>query len=785
MSARRAFVEPGGPKETIMTRRLSLCWLLVLVTASTAGAEFQLNSLGSSYPVTPAVVADPSGIVTAVWSREDPTTYAEAMLARRFTTAGTFLAPEFQVNTSPTGAYTHYPTVATDGSGNLVFFWRATDGIQSRLYLSDGTPLFPSEFTVVAPTSSLGTAAAIGRGALNVVTTWATFTTGNNSAVFASMNFGAPFQVNGQNGFGVVDAVDIAQDASGNFVIVWQSSVDSFSRVDVFGRRFDVNGTALGPEFQISQAADVTDNPAVAVDAVGNFMAVWRRRNESTVYARRYASNGVALGPEFRVDSETSPYSYPGNADVAALADGSFVVTWSATSRIRSNRYAANGSLLRHCDSLDSNSTRYAATSAITATPDGGFAVVWDGGTAQQGLFGPYVSAWDVYAQGGAPCGGGFDMDGDGVCDSFDNCPCAYNPDQRNTDAQGGGDVCDPCPSSAADTCDQAKSASATIGSGGGTLRAGDVTVTFPPGALGAPMSVSITSLPASEFGVGTQGPVFDIVKLQPENVAFAQPVTLTFGWPDTDNDGYVDGTANPKVQERDLRVYRNGQLVTRQCDAPSCGAAQCTASNTCALGVGPAGACCSASGNTWTVPVTAFSEYLLLELPCPAHASDLACTGGAGKLTIKDNLNDVRDALVWSDQFLGATIGAYGNPTVDDGDDYAFCLYDEAAGGLLASARIPAGGTCGRSSCWKASPTALRYKRSDTLPEGISSLVLGASRTGKGKITLKGKGASLAMPSPPLQMPLLAALRSGNGSCWATSINNVQRNQTGLFKGF
>src|SRR6266699_1400646 len=38
------------------------------------------------------------------------------------------------------------------------------------------------------------------------------------------------------------------------------------------------------------------------------------------------------------------------------------------------------------------------------------------------------------------------DCDNDGVPDPIDNCPCVFNPDQRDTDGDGIGDACDNCP---------------------------------------------------------------------------------------------------------------------------------------------------------------------------------------------------------------------------------------------------------------------------------------------------------------------------------------------------
>ena len=41
-------------------------------------------------------------------------------------------------------------------------------------------------------------------------------------------------------------------------------------------------------------------------------------------------------------------------------------------------------------------------------------------------------------------CGGGGDLDGDGLADRSDNCPSLANPDQTDANADGFGDACVP-----------------------------------------------------------------------------------------------------------------------------------------------------------------------------------------------------------------------------------------------------------------------------------------------------------------------------------------------------
>lgn len=86
-----------------------------------------------------------------------------------------------------------------------------------------------------------------------------------------------------------------------------------------------------------------------------------------------------------------------------------------------------DGEILVYCRS------GYRSNLAANFLDDNGFLYVYD-------MLGGF-SAW-LWEKAGC-----VDSDGDGVNDDLDNCPDFYNPTQRDSDGDGGGDTCDPnCP---------------------------------------------------------------------------------------------------------------------------------------------------------------------------------------------------------------------------------------------------------------------------------------------------------------------------------------------------
>src|SRR5262249_13096433 len=131
----------------------------------------------------------------------------------------------------------------------------------------------------------------------------------------------------------------VAMDADGDFAIVWNGSGPG-DGAGIFAQRYEAAGMAEGGEFRVNTyTSSIQYVPAVAMDTHGDFVVAWVSNQDggsgtaggNGIYAQRYDAAGTAQGTEFRVnDFTTGSQFFP---RVAADADGDFVVTWTSPSQ--------------------------------------------------------------------------------------------------------------------------------------------------------------------------------------------------------------------------------------------------------------------------------------------------------------------------------------------------------------------------------------------------------------------------------------------------------------------
>jgi hypothetical protein len=277
--------------------------------------------------------------------------------------------PEFRVNTHTPDVQT-LPATAMDSAGDFVVVWQSraqdqptgtAEGVYGQRYDSSGTP----------------------RGAEFLV---------NNTVLGNQMR------------------PQVATDAAGNFVVVWESP--DASGVGIFARRYDAAGVPQGAEFGVNATtAGPQTYPVVAMDADGEFVVAWVSFGQDLpgtdgVYAQRYSKSGVALGGEFRVNTRVaSQQRFP---TVAMSAAGDFVVAWSGdlqdpdnSTGIYAQRYDAAGATRGGEFRVNAYTVSDQFEPAAAMDADGDFVVTWHG-YEQGGNYGVFARRFDSTGAAGA-----------------------------------------------------------------------------------------------------------------------------------------------------------------------------------------------------------------------------------------------------------------------------------------------------------------------------------------------------------------------------------------------
>ena len=201
---------------------------------------------------------------------------------------------------------------------------------------------------------------------------------------------GGEFQVNTYTQT-FVGYPDVGMASTGDFVVVWQSYNQDGAYSGAFGQRVDAAGVRLGAEFQVSTyTVGFQGIPRVAVNSGGGFVVVWSHEND--VFARRFNVGGVALGPPFEVDQQ------PGTRYnlLAVAGNDAFVVAWEATNSdgggtgLLARRFDSSGTAQGGEFQVNTYTPGNQSYPAVATQADGDFVVVWrsaqDGN--QFGIFG-------------------------------------------------------------------------------------------------------------------------------------------------------------------------------------------------------------------------------------------------------------------------------------------------------------------------------------------------------------------------------------------------------------
>ena len=320
-----------------------------------AGSEYQVNTYTTSNQINPKVASDSNGDYVVVWQSYGQDGSGYGIYAQQYNAAGVPQGSEFQVNTS-TGGNQQNPSVAMDASGDFVVAWETYGyhgsgfGIYAQQYNASGTP------------------------------------------------YGSQFQVNAST-TGIMQNPSVAMDATGDFVVAWQNYAnDGSGEYDLYAQQYTAGGAVgqrtAGQHLHDGRAV----NPAVAMDAAGDFVVAWQGYGRcramastpsNTPAARPRGTSLVSTAPRQPSSSRRRwPWTRPATSSslgVPMAADGSGYGVFA-------QQYTANGGIEGHQFLVNTYTAGNQTAPSMSMDAAGSFIVAWQS-SGQDG------SGYGIYAQ--------------------------------------------------------------------------------------------------------------------------------------------------------------------------------------------------------------------------------------------------------------------------------------------------------------------------------------------------------------------------------------------------
>ncbi|MDB5988470.1 MAG: hypothetical protein JWR16_3523 [Nevskia sp.] len=275
---------------------------------------------------------------------------------------------------------------------------------------------------------------------LLLITATAGIATASKAEAAAGVPLGAAFRVDAATGSSG-DSPLVARNSVGDFVVVWNGNDGGGTGSHLFARQYFANGTPKRAQFAL--AATTLAQPALAMDAAGDFVVSWRYNDSAGLHhvaAQQVTAAGVLSGAPI----EVATIDGEGAQSVAMDEDGDFIVSWSnivsttvplpissyselvlGHSTTRARRYSRNGTTvglpmlvnLSLTDPVPLIGAYDVTAPSVAMDPDGDFVIAW----ADRGLLREQVVNARHYGKSGLPLGLAFRVD-------FPNLPDAELP---------------------------------------------------------------------------------------------------------------------------------------------------------------------------------------------------------------------------------------------------------------------------------------------------------------------------------------------------------------------
>ncbi|HEX4963639.1 MAG TPA: hypothetical protein VF173_22625 [Thermoanaerobaculia bacterium] len=356
------------------------------------------------------------------------------------------------------------PAVAGHTTGAFLTVWEgstaaSTQGINGRFFTSTGAPQ-GDDFSFGQAVDPDKYDAAVTRDKKgNYILVWSSVTQDNSEIMAQKLQpsgvpLGPAFRVNVDDPLAPTVPLDynpvVTPMIDGGFIVIWMSQLPSGvlpsgtnfpgTTPQVLARRFTATGVPAGAQVKVSTGLVNGDRPDACVDSSGRPVIVWTtvdafrpfEPNVKGVSVRRLSAKGVPL------NAAETVVAVPGADSLrpaVSCGNGStFVVVWHsddvpavAQTDILGQRFSNQGRPAGAKFIVNSTTTGFQRTPAISHDPSGNFVVVWQSDQGSRvGIYGRR------YTTKGVPTGPEFE-----VVSDVPNAVAPANPDVSHIGTKG------------------------------------------------------------------------------------------------------------------------------------------------------------------------------------------------------------------------------------------------------------------------------------------------------------------------------------------------------------
>ena len=298
------------------------------------GSEQQVNTNIGAANSGSVVTALPDGGFVVTWTNANAASgdgAAASVMMQLFDAKGDPVGGETLVNTTTIG-FQNTPTVTVLADDSFIVVFTSGSDLRFRHYKSDGTPVDISDKVAIDTPGSLSRA-------------------------------------------------HVETLPGGGFVIIYNDTQGG--TFDVFAQLFNDSGVPAGGVITVANTSTVEILPNMAVLADGSFVYAWQDNLADQIVMQRATSTGALVGGAVVVSDVIGP---AGSVDVLALANGGFLLAWSASGQpfpdssgfsIRAQIFDATGDPFGGEFTVNSVSANNQQEPELLALPDGGFVAIY------------------------------------------------------------------------------------------------------------------------------------------------------------------------------------------------------------------------------------------------------------------------------------------------------------------------------------------------------------------------------------------------------------------------